>query len=241
MLHHPENRHRLSVLPLMAAIFLVVAACGLSGCGTPHQPASGPPGASSSGGSNAQTLKNLLTQGNAHAKARRWNDALDAFNRAIALNPDYAPAHVQAGWVYAEMKQWDEAKSHLIRAIALAPDQAGAHANLAWVYAEKKRWHDARQEAGKAIDLDPANAYAHATLAWAYQQTGQEPLAIAEYRKSVELKPDLENSHFALGMAYCNQGAGARAKEHLTHLSRLHSAKTAELQARLNKGCYPKK
>jgi tetratricopeptide (TPR) repeat protein len=191
--------------------------------------------------STAPALKKWMAEGNAHAKARRWQPALQAFNEAIRLDTDYAPAYVQAGWVHAELKQWDDAKTHLLKAISLSPQNAGAHANLAWVYAEKQRWNDVQQEAGKAISIDPNNAYAHATLAWAYQKTGQEPLALAEYEKSVELNPTLDNSHFALGMSYCNQGAAPRAKEHLTHLQKLHSSKVSDLQARISKGCYPPK
>lgn len=224
---------------------------GLSACSGSNNPMGLLPGGKSNATPNlsteasnksmAPTLKKWMAEGNAHAKAKRWQPALQAFNQAIQLDPDYAPAHVQAGWVYAELKDWDNAKNHLLKALSLSPQNAGAHANLAWVYAEKERWNDVQQEAGKAISIDPKNAYAHATLAWAYQKTGQEPLALAEYEKSVELKPDLDNSHFALGMSYCNQGAASRAKEHLMHLQRLHSAKTSDLQARIGKGCYPPK
>jgi tetratricopeptide (TPR) repeat protein len=237
--------------PILGLMGLMLLWPALSGCGTsannpngvsaPTLP--GQPAASSlSVSPDAQKkLKHWMDIGNAEAKAKRWPSALSAFQQVLSINPDYAPAHVQLGWIYAELKQWDDAKTHLIRAIALSPQQAGAHANLAWVYAEKGRWNDARQAAGKAIDLDPKNPYAHATLAWAYQKTNQDSLAISEYEKSLELKPDLENSRFALGMAYCNQGVTIRAKEQLSWLNAHHSSQAADLKGRVGKGCYPKK
>ena len=241
----PENKPVTGRLWIATALLFSI---GLSACSNSNPLSSLPfgkpaatPSSAAPNKNTAPALKKWMAQGNAHAKANRWQAALDAFNQAIRLDEDYAPAHVQAGWVYAELKQWDDAKIHLLKAISLTPQNASAHANLAWVYAEKGRWNDVQQEAGKAISIDPNNAYAHATLAWAYQKTGQESLALAEYEKSVELKPDLDNSHFALGMSYCNEGAMPRAKEHLAHLQHLHSPKATELQARIGKGCYPPK
>lgn len=186
-------------------------------------------------------VKAHLDQGNTLAKQGQWQNAITEFSQVLALDPNHVQAHVQTGWAYAELKQWDEAQKHLLTAISKDGKNASAHANLAWVYAEKKQWNDAQQSAKKAIDLDPKNPYPHATLAWAYQETKQEDLAIAEYEKSIELNPSLDNSHFALGVAYCNKGMASRAKERQQTLVQLKSPKSAELQARLSKGCGAKK
>jgi tetratricopeptide (TPR) repeat protein len=242
-----EPMPRMSQSNVCSGLLILSLALSLAGCYLLNKSTSGSVStlpsarASSEPTMDPKTVKSIMDAGNAKAKTGDWSGAIAEFQKVATANPKYAPAHVQIGWSYAEMKDWDNARTHLLMATSAAPDNASAHANLAWVYAEKQRWNDAMDEAKRAIDLDPKNAYAHATLAWAYQETKQDQLAIAEYEKSLELDPKLENSHFAVGMTYCNQGIKMQAQEHLAKLTELHSAQAPDLQARINKGCYPKK
>lgn len=110
-----------------------------------------------------------------HAWNRRTPDgmqeALDAFERAIELDPDYAAAWAGIASVWMLMPDHgglptreglSRAKTAARRAVALAPDYAPAHATLGHVLDDLDRNRVAAGEAfRRAIELDPGYATAH--------------------------------------------------------------------------------
>ena len=68
--------------------------------------------------------------GNALKDQGRLDEAIAAYNRAIALKPDYAEAHNNLGIALKDQGRLDEAIAAYHRAIALKPDHAEAHNNL---------------------------------------------------------------------------------------------------------------
>jgi serine/threonine-protein kinase len=116
-------------------------------------------------------------EGRAHLSqfAARASDALAAFQRAIAADPAFAPAHAGAARAYIALG-FDRrvsqpgaraaALSEVTRAIELQPDLAEAHAALAdlkfeydWDFAGAER------EYRRALDLDPSASFAAAQYA----------------------------------------------------------------------------
>ncbi len=58
-----------------------------------------------------------------------YSEALESYDRAIALKPDYAQAHNNRGVALADLRRFAEALECYGRAIALKPDFAEAHNN----------------------------------------------------------------------------------------------------------------
>jgi len=54
---------------------------------------------------------------------------------AVALDPQFADAHLELGALYAEQAKYSDAIPEYRRAIAINPDLAAAHYRLAQVYA----------------------------------------------------------------------------------------------------------
>jgi tetratricopeptide (TPR) repeat protein len=52
----------------------------------------------------------------------QFDGALERFRRALALNPQMARAHYQAGVTYALMSRWSDASEALQRALQISPD-----------------------------------------------------------------------------------------------------------------------
>ncbi len=57
-------------------------------------------------------------------------DALTALEKALAINPDYAPALNQLGILYRKTGQFDDAEAAYLKAVTVQPDYALAHLNL---------------------------------------------------------------------------------------------------------------
>lgn len=90
-------------------------------------------------------------------------NALEYFERAVELDPDFAPAHAEIAWVlWARANQGGDpqklmpkATASAERAIALDPNLAKAHAVRAMVYEYEFNWTAAEAEYKRAIDLSP--------------------------------------------------------------------------------------
>lgn len=59
--------------------------------------------------------------GNTHASQYRWDAAIDAYNKAIALDPGFARAYFNRGLAYAGLKHYDEAIADYEQAVAIDP------------------------------------------------------------------------------------------------------------------------
>ena len=122
----------------------------------------------------------------------RTDEAVAACNRAIALQPDYAEAHLTLGNALRD-RQSAEAMAAYHRAIALKPDYAEAHLNLdcpLWDLGRLTR----RSPPITAIQFKPNFAEAHNNLGNFFRDQGRLDEALASYRIAIELKPDSPES-----------------------------------------------
>jgi len=87
--------------------------------------------------------------------------ALEAFNKALLLNPVYAPALSNRGLCYNQLGESTKALEDLKTAIDLYPPYFYAHNNLGLVYKALHDWPAALKCYERAIKLNPNYAEAH--------------------------------------------------------------------------------
>ena len=63
----------------------------------------------------------------------KLDEAIEAYNKAISLKPDYAQAHSNMGVTLQEQGRVEEAIEACNKAISLEPDYADGHKNLSFV------------------------------------------------------------------------------------------------------------
>ncbi len=73
----------------------------------------------------------LNKQGLASARRGEMKAALHYFEQAIAVQPDYADCHNNAGLALNQLQRFDEAKQQFLQAIDLEPENGDFHYNLA--------------------------------------------------------------------------------------------------------------
>ena len=113
------------------------------------------------------------------------------FERAIALNPNYATAHHWFGdGPLLAVGQFDRAIAEGKRALELDPLSVIITADLGANYLVARRYDEAIEQFHKAIDLDPRFYYSHWNLAQALELKGNLREALEEYKKAVELDDD---------------------------------------------------
>jgi len=83
----------------------------------------------------------------------QWELAIADLDKAIALNPDYALAYNNRGWVYNEKGRYKSAIADLTKAIELAPELAIAYCNRGHSYIEKRQHDLALADFYKVVEL----------------------------------------------------------------------------------------
>jgi TolB-like protein/Flp pilus assembly protein TadD len=113
------------------------------------------------------------------------------FERAIALNPNYATAHHWYGsGPPLAVGEFDRAIAELRRAQQLDPLSLIINADLGFGLIVARRYDEAIAQLRKTIEMDPRFYYAHWNLGVALELKGELREALAEYKKAAELDDD---------------------------------------------------
>jgi len=131
-------------------------------------------------------------QGVVYNNEAEYDKAIVAFNKAIELDPDFAPAYNNRGWAYIELGQYGQAIDDCGKAIELDPRLAFAYSNRGLAYTRLGQYEQGVADCSKAIELDPRLALAYSNRGLAYIELGQYEKAIADFDKAVELDPSLQ-------------------------------------------------
>jgi len=116
-------------------------------------------------------------------------EAKDAYQRAVALDPTHADAHVNLGRLLHEEGSAAAAEAHYRAALNADPEHDTAAFNLGVALEDLGRMQDAIGAYERALKLDDLNADAHYNLAGLYEQRGEKQSALRHlnaYRKLIQ-------------------------------------------------------
>src|SRR5262249_45437629 len=143
----------------------------------------------------------------------KFYEAEAEWQRAIALNPNYATAYQWYGEHYLEIGRYDEALAELKRAQELDPLSLIINVVLGEAYRVRRETDLAIEQQRKTLELDPNFARAHLFLAQAYAQKGRFEEAADEFGKAFVLMgsqpEDAAKFSVAVKAAYRTSGAKA--------------------------------
>ncbi len=110
-------------------------------------------------------------------------EAVDAYRKALELNPDAAGAWVNIGTLLYQQRELEEAERCYREALKTSPDYALAHFNLGNICEESERLSEAVNHYRLALNLQPKYADAHYNIALVYERAG-EPMRAAKHWRS---------------------------------------------------------
>jgi eukaryotic-like serine/threonine-protein kinase len=145
-----------------------------------------------------------------------WAGGEKEYQRALALNPNYATAHHWYGLFLVRMGRFDEGIKHSDIAVNLDPLSRIIIANSANVRIPARRYDEAAGILRKAIEADPDSVPAHFILSLVYQAKGMCKEAIDEAVRAFETNGEVEGAQ-ALRRGFAEGGclgADRRALEH---------------------------
>ncbi len=154
-------------------------------------------------GNQPQDFTALENLGAAYLEAGRPEDAMTAFQRAIALNPGTAFAYCKIGWIHYQSGTPQQAIAAFEKAIANDPHYVYSYQGLGWLYVRKlfdySRAIDAYERGLAANPGDPSLAdYLGST----YARMGQMEKALEILEKSAKEQPDQAFVYSTLSYLY---------------------------------------
>jgi predicted O-linked N-acetylglucosamine transferase (SPINDLY family) len=138
------------------------------------------------------------TCGAAHRHAMEFDDALNAYERAVQLNPRYLQALSNLGEWQLARGSAEKALEHLDAALSIDSEFFEARVNRVAALFELGRFDAARTEAEKLVESAPNRPEPYVNLGNVLVHTGKAKQAVKQYRKALELRPDYVEAHFNL-------------------------------------------
>ena len=104
--------------------------------------------------------------GNALARERLWDAAIDHLQQAVRLRPDYADAYFNLGSVLFQEGKIDQAIAEWQKTLAINPRDSEAHRNVADALRKQGKVKEAMSEYEQALNIAPEDSAALNNLAW---------------------------------------------------------------------------
>jgi tetratricopeptide (TPR) repeat protein len=118
---------------------------------------------------------------------RNQLQAIAAYERVLALDPEHAAAHINLGTLYYNRQDYRAAEEHYREALRIDSRYALAHFDLGNVLDETGRVTDAVQSYLTALQLAPTYADAHYNLALAYEKMHEPRRALKHWQAYIKL------------------------------------------------------
>ena len=120
----------------------------------------------------------------------QFDASIEAFSRALTIQPDYADAYNNKGLVLKDQGKLEEAIKAYNKALAIKPDHADAYYNMGNALQEQGKLEEAIEAYNKALTIKPDYAGAYNNMGNALQEQGKLEEAIEAYNKALAIKPD---------------------------------------------------
>ena len=147
-----------------------------------------------------------------HGKER---EAIEHFDAALRLWPDYTPARLDRGIALMLGGRADDAVADFREAIQLQPDSEKAYYQLAGVLAQQKKLAEAKTNYLLALRHQPNFAEAHTRLGKLLLLQGDRTNAMSHLYEAVRINPDYQEGQYALGNELAQQQKFSEAVSHL--------------------------
>jgi len=158
----------------VALVGLLTMLVGLLGC---------------AGGANEES-RNHYERGRALGRQGSYQEAMAAFNEAIAADPKNAEAHNGLGFCHLLLGQEEQAERSLKEALRLQPDLSKAVRNLASLYHRQERMKEAIPLWEQLTETKSNDAEAWSYLSTACMSEGQIEKALVAAKRALDCAPN---------------------------------------------------
>lgn len=157
----------------------------------------------------------IFLKGNKLLEEKKYDEAVAAFQEAIALAPASWGYHFNLGLAYKKLDKPGEALTSFRKAVELNAESYSANKELGEALAKGDAFKEAVPYYEKAVALSPDDPDAHFNLGACLMNEGRSDEALTGFLKTIELNPDYVDAYYQIGTIYIGQNKSAEAIEAL--------------------------
>jgi Flp pilus assembly protein TadD len=155
------------------------------------------------------------------AEEEAVSEAIEHYEVALQLIPDYKPALLNLAMIRVEQEQFAMAEPLLRRAVSVVPEDSHLHFLLGFSLEKLNRWPEAEVNLCEAVRLDPDSADGHLELGAVLEHQHRLSEAELHFQRALRLEPSSASGHCRLGILCEHTGRSEEATRHLREALRL--------------------
>ena len=141
-------------------------------------------------------------KGNNYYEQGDYDRAIEKYNMAVILNPQFLEAYFNRALCYYNKKNYDKSIEDYTRAVEIDSDNPLIYNNRGDAYYRKQDFEKAIADYDKAISLNPDYLKAHYNRGLAYACLQDYESAVQNFTKVTEIDPNFAEAYNARGLAY---------------------------------------
>jgi tetratricopeptide (TPR) repeat protein len=169
--------------------------------------------------------RQLLAEGVRLGEAGDVEGAIREHEKALALDPGFAQAHINLVSLCGSVGRWSDAERHYRAAVELAPGRAEPHYDYGVALVQQGRAAEAVAAFQKALEINPYHPEAHNNLGSLVLPDGRLEEAAEHFRAALENNPGYRMARFNLARVL---GAQGRLDEAIGELHKIVTPQDAE-------------
>jgi tetratricopeptide (TPR) repeat protein len=145
-----------------------------------------------------------------------FDKALEDYNKAIDLDPNFAQAYYNRGLQFQDKEDFDKAIQDYTKAISVDQKYKEAYYNRGNAFMKEGDSNKAIQDYSKAISIDTKYADAYYNRGSAYEGKGDIDKAVEDYSKAINSNSKLIDAYLARGNLFHARGESDKAIQDYT-------------------------
>ncbi len=164
--------------------------------------------------------------GNAALQQGHLRDALESYEAAIKIRPNYSETQYKIAEIYFLLEEYENARDAFVAFLVLQPNHITALNHVGYIYEKLSNHENAAQYYERVLNISKDDLYALNHLGLAYKKLNRLDEAEAQLRKALALDPncdssDCANLHNYLGLIHLERGEVGEAIAELRESIRL--------------------
>ena len=169
-----------------------------------------------------ERVAGITRLGNDFFENKKYNQAINQFQKALAINAEFEWAIYGLGMTYFEQDKASEALTVFEKIIDINPDNSLAWSAIGNIYSSQDDYSNAIKYFIKSLNINPNNSTVLYDIGFAFHQQKDYNTSIIYFNDSIAIDPNDEWSVYGLGQNYYAQKNYEKAESYFQKVLRMN-------------------